>query len=86
MLDKDTFNKEARRDMQEHRLKVIIVSPAAPPSPVPEADESGTEGSSASHSVPAQCTQEALKLQLGRVKREQEELLEELVREETDKH
>mmetsp|Transcript_12113 Transcript_12113/g.21443 ORF Transcript_12113/g.21443 Transcript_12113/m.21443 type:complete len:245 (-) Transcript_12113:601-1335(-) len=38
-LDKDTFLKETRKDMREARLRVILEGPAAPPSPVPEANE-----------------------------------------------
>lgn len=94
-LDKDTFNKETRRDMQEHRLRVIMESPAAPPSPVPEANEGDAEGGDASHRVPAGenaaaaasnapslSAQDALKMQLERVKREREDLRKKLVREE----
>ncbi|KAL6750193.1 PapD-like protein [Haematococcus lacustris] len=39
LLDKETFSKETRRDLREARLRVIMEGPAAPPSPVPEANE-----------------------------------------------
>ncbi|KAF5836971.1 PapD-like protein [Dunaliella salina] len=95
-LDKDTFNKEVRRDMQEHRLRVIMESPAAPPSPVPEANEGDAEAeggfkpaagenqggmAAAPPAAPAATgasQQEALKLQLERVKREREDLRKKL--------
>lgn len=35
----DTFNKDTRSALREHRLKVVMEGPAAPPSPVPEANE-----------------------------------------------
>lgn len=38
-----SFNKEVRKDLHEHRLRVIMEGPAAPPSPVPEANE-GADG------------------------------------------
>lgn len=38
-LDRDTFLKDGRKDTKEYRLKVIMEGPAAPPSPVPEANE-----------------------------------------------
>uniref|UniRef100_A0A7S3VQW3 MSP domain-containing protein n=1 Tax=Dunaliella tertiolecta TaxID=3047 RepID=A0A7S3VQW3_DUNTE len=93
-LDKDTFNKDLRRDMQEHRLKVVMESPAAPPSPVPEANEGDAEAeggfkhtagdSQSPMPAPAPApagngaSQEALKLQLDRVKREREDLRKKL--------
>ncbi|GIL51704.1 hypothetical protein Vafri_7641 [Volvox africanus] len=43
-IEKDTFNKEARKDLKEYRLRVTIEGPAAPPSPVPEANEADDEG------------------------------------------
>ncbi len=43
-IEKDTFNKEVRKDLKEYRLRVIIEGPAAPPSPVPEANEADEEG------------------------------------------
>lgn len=42
-LDKETFNKDLRKDLKEHRLKVVLEGPAAPPSPVPEANENDDE-------------------------------------------
>lgn len=38
-IDKDTFTKEARKDLKETRLRVTLEGPASPPSPVPEANE-----------------------------------------------
>lgn len=38
-IDKDTFSKEARKDLREARLRVVMEGPPAPPSPVPEANE-----------------------------------------------
>jgi hypothetical protein len=46
-LDKETFNKDVRKEMREHRLKVVLEGPAAPPSPVPEANENDDENSRA---------------------------------------
>lgn len=43
-IEKDTFNKEVRKDLKEYRLRVIIEGPAAPPSPVPEANEADEDG------------------------------------------
>jgi hypothetical protein len=43
-IDKDTFNKDVRRDLREARLRVILDGPAAPPSPVPEAHVEGHDG------------------------------------------
>ncbi|GLC39731.1 hypothetical protein PLESTM_000933700 [Pleodorina starrii] len=43
-IEKDTFNKDARKDLKEYRLRVTIEGPAAPPSPVPEANEADDEG------------------------------------------
>lgn len=53
-IDKDTFNKDVRRELQEHRLRVLMEGPAAPPSPVPETNEGeGEEGSVAAAAGPA---------------------------------
>lgn len=39
-IDKDTFNKDVRKEgLREARLRVVLEGPAAPPSPVPEASE-----------------------------------------------
>ncbi|GFR40759.1 hypothetical protein Agub_g1371 [Astrephomene gubernaculifera] len=46
-IDKDTFSKELRKDLKEYRLKVTIEGPAAPPSPVPEANEADDESAGA---------------------------------------
>ncbi len=46
-IDKDTFVKETRKDLRESRLRVIMEGPAAPPSPVPEANEADEEGARA---------------------------------------
>ncbi|KAG2442292.1 hypothetical protein HXX76_002378 [Chlamydomonas incerta] len=43
-IEKDTFNKDVRKDLKEYRLRVTIEGPAAPPSPVPEANEADDEG------------------------------------------
>jgi len=38
-IDKETFDRDKRKvEVQEHRLRVLLEGPAAPPSPVPEAD------------------------------------------------
>lgn len=42
-IDKDTFSKEVRKDLRESRLRVVMEGPAAPPSPVPEANEGDGE-------------------------------------------
>lgn len=42
-IDKDTFSKEVRKDLRETRLRVVMEGPAAPPSPVPEANEGDVE-------------------------------------------
>ncbi|KAG2433549.1 hypothetical protein HYH02_012666 [Chlamydomonas schloesseri] len=42
-IEKDTFNKDVRKDLKEYRLRVTIEGPAAPPSPVPEANEADDE-------------------------------------------
>uniref|UniRef100_A0A7S0WWL3 MSP domain-containing protein n=1 Tax=Chlamydomonas leiostraca TaxID=1034604 RepID=A0A7S0WWL3_9CHLO len=48
-IDKDTFSKEVRKDLRESRLRVVMEGPAAPPSPVPEANEGdGDEARAAS--------------------------------------
>lgn len=46
-LDKETFNKDVRKELKEHRLKVVLEGPAAPPSPVPEANENDDESARA---------------------------------------
>eukprot|EP00195_Chlamydomonas_chlamydogama_P000528 CAMPEP_0202919824 /NCGR_PEP_ID=MMETSP1392-20130828/76531_1 /ASSEMBLY_ACC=CAM_ASM_000868 /TAXON_ID=225041 /ORGANISM="Chlamydomonas chlamydogama, Strain SAG 11-48b" /LENGTH=353 /DNA_ID=CAMNT_0049613283 /DNA_START=723 /DNA_END=1786 /DNA_ORIENTATION=+ len=47
-IEKDvTFNKESREDLKESRLRVVLEGPAAPPSPVPEANESDEDASRA---------------------------------------
>lgn len=46
-LTPDTFNKEVRKDLKETRLRVVLEGPAAPPSPVPEANENDDEGARA---------------------------------------
>lgn len=39
VIDKDTFNKDVKRDaLKEARLRVVLEGPAAPPSPVLEDD------------------------------------------------
>ncbi|PNH12276.1 Vesicle-associated protein 1-1 [Tetrabaena socialis] len=51
-IEKDTFSKEDRKDMKEYRLRVTIEGPAAPPSPVPEANE-GADDEAAARSAAA---------------------------------
>ncbi|KAG2498089.1 hypothetical protein HYH03_003847 [Edaphochlamys debaryana] len=46
-IEKETFNKDLRKDLKEYRLRVTIEGPAAPPSPVPEANEADDEGATA---------------------------------------
>ena len=89
-IDKDTFNKDTRQELQEHRLRVVMEGPAAPPSPVPEANEGDGEENfrpaagesmgvmAAAAAVPA-ASQDPLRLQLDRVKREREDLRKKLV-------
>lgn len=48
----DTFKKESRKDIRETRLKVILDGPPAPPSPVPEANETEEDVSTMTRSLP----------------------------------
>ncbi|KXZ44236.1 hypothetical protein GPECTOR_70g466 [Gonium pectorale] len=54
-IEKDTFNKDVRKDLKEYRLRVTIEGPAAPPSPVPEVAE-GDEDAAAVRSAAAATT------------------------------
>jgi len=89
-VDKDTFNKDTRKDMTEHRLRVVMESPAAPPSPVPEANEGDAiaDGGEAAFkpaagesmgTMAASSAADGMRVQLERVKREREELRKKLV-------
>lgn len=46
-IEKDTFLKDVRQDLKEYRLRVTIEGPAAPPSPVPEANEADDDSTAA---------------------------------------
>jgi hypothetical protein len=52
-IDKDTFVKDTRPDLKEYRLRVAIEGPAAPPSPVPEANEADDEAAALARSAAA---------------------------------
>ncbi len=83
-VDSNTFSKDAREDLREFRLRVVMESPQAPPSPVPEEAHHDPSSSSAAaaggaaraaHQLsPAATENTALKARLDAVTKDRDEL------------
>jgi len=82
-IDSATFDRNTRRDLHEHRLRVVMEEGPAADSPSPVRQNFGApagESISVMAASPAACPAcQALRMQLDRVKREREDLRKKLV-------